>query len=178
MIAIKDDIIPELYQDRIYSMMTNTVFPWTFLQDVTYREQDIVKNINANATGTTGFAHLFYDRQNEHESRYWDFLFPLFLTIVDNPNFELLRAKGGLLLNTNSGYNHAHIDADMPHTTTLYYVNDSDGDTYFFDNDGSVIQTVKPKKGRIVTFNGLTYHSSSCPVENSHRLVLNFNYVI
>ena len=50
MIAIKDDIIPELYQDRIYSMMTNTVFPWTFLQDVTYRENDVVKNINANAT--------------------------------------------------------------------------------------------------------------------------------
>ena len=49
MIAIKDDIIPELYQDRIYSMMTNTVFPWTFLQDVTYRENDVVKNINANA---------------------------------------------------------------------------------------------------------------------------------
>ena len=61
MIAIKDDIIPELYQDRIYSMMTNTVFPWTFLEDVTYRENDVAKNINANATGTTGFAHLFYD---------------------------------------------------------------------------------------------------------------------
>ena len=117
MIAIKDDIIPELYQDRIYSMMTNTVFPWTFLQDVTYRENDVVKNINANATGTTGFAHLFYDRQNEHESRYWDFLFPLFLTIVDNPNFELLRAKGGLLLNTNTGYNYAHIDACLLYTS-------------------------------------------------------------
>ena len=55
MIAIKDDIIPELYQDRIYSMMTNTVFPWTFLQDVTYREQDIVKNINANANSQCEF---------------------------------------------------------------------------------------------------------------------------
>ena len=76
------------------------------------------------------------------------------------------------------GYNHAHVDADMPHTTTLYYVNDSDGDTYFFDNDGNIIKKVTPKKGRIVTFDGLTYHSSSCPRENSHRLVLNFNYVI
>ena len=85
MIAIKDDIIPELYQDRIYSMMTNTVFPWTFLEDVTYRENDVAKNINANATGTTGFAHLFYDRQSEHESRYWDFLFPVSYTHLTLP---------------------------------------------------------------------------------------------
>jgi len=177
MVLIFDDVIPKLYQDRIEAMMTNIEFPWKFLSDVTYGGKDSAKSVDPNAKGTAGFAHLFYDRMMEHESPQWDFLFPLFLTFVDTPNYELLRVKGGLLLPTKLGYNMPHIDAECPHTTALYYVNDSDGDTFFFNNDGEICNRVTPKKGRLIIFDGLTHHASSCPIESSHRLVINFNYV-
>ena len=176
-LRIIDDVIPKLYQDRIEAMMTNVGFPWAFLPDVTYRKEDEAKSIDPNAQGSAGFAHLFYDRMNEHESPYWDFCFPLFLSFLNDPTFELMRVKGGLLLPTKMGYNMPHVDAECPHTTALYYVNDSDGDTYFFSGDGEVHQTVTPKKGRMVEFDGLTMHASHCPVESNHRVVINFNYV-
>lgn len=176
-LRIIDDVIPKLYQDRVEAMLTNIEFPWKFLSDVTYRVEDSAKSIDPNAKGTAGFAHLFYDRMMEHESPYWDFLFPLFLSFVNDPHYELLRVKGGLLLPTKMGYNMPHVDAECPHTTAIYYVNDSDGDTHFFSPEGDVKETVSPKKGRLVMFDGLTMHASHCPVESSHRLVLNFNYV-
>ena len=177
MIQIFDDVIPELYQDKIEAMMTNIRFPWMFLNEVTYRNVDALKSKFPNATGTPGFAHLFYDHSSEYESQFWDFAFPLFLNFVGNGDFRLLRVKGGLLLPTKLGYNMPHIDAECPHTTALYYVNDSDGDTHFFDDAGNVSDTVTPKKGRLVIFDGMTYHASSCPIKSSHRLVINFNYV-
>jgi len=177
MIQIVDNVIPELYQDKIEAMMTNIRFPWMFLNEVTYKNVDSLKSKFPNASGTPGFAHLFYDSSTEYESQFWDFAFPLFLSFVGNGNFRLLRAKGGLLLPTKLGYNMPHIDAECPHTTALYYVNDSDGDTHFFDENENVCDTVTPKKGRLVIFDGLTYHASSCPITSSHRLVINFNYV-
>lgn len=175
-VQIIDDVVAPLYRDRIEAMMTHIQFPWTFLNEVTYRGTDSLKSVDPNAKGTAGFAHLFYDRASGHESRYWDFAFPLLLSFVGE-QFELMRVKGGLLLPTKTGYNMPHIDAECPHTTALYYVNDSDGDTFFFNNDGEVCNRVTPKKGRVVIFDGLTHHASSCPIESSHRLVINFNYV-
>ena len=177
MTHIIDDVIPKLYQDKIEAMMTNIRFPWMFMNEVTYHNDSALKSQFPNATGTPGFAHLFYDIASEHESSFWDFAFPLFLSFVGNADFRLLRAKGGLLLPTKLGYNMPHIDAECPHTTALYYVNDSDGDTHFFDEQGNVSDTVTPKKGRLVIFDGHTYHASSCPVQSSHRVVINFNYV-
>ena len=55
----------------------------------------------------------------------------------------------------------------------LYYVNDSDGDTKFFDNDYNQIQSVTPKKGRSVFFNSNLLHAGSNPIKNDVRIVVN-----
>jgi hypothetical protein len=61
----------------------------------------------------------------------------------------------------------------------LYYVNDSDGDTYFFgkEKDSELVQKITPKKNRAVIFDGSTWHASSLPSKN-HRIVINFNLEI
>ena len=88
-----------------------------------------------------------------------------------------------------------HIDRFYPHVSMVYYINDSDGDTRFYKlNNGSSekfveylsnkeydrfeeIQSVSPKRGRIVVFNGLIPHASTYPKYND-RYVLNFNTAI
>ena len=57
----------------------------------------------------------------------------------------------------------------------LYYVDDSDGDTFFFDEDWDIIQRVTPKAGRMVLFRNDLYHASSPPQKNEGRIVLNTN---
>ena len=90
---------------------------------------------------------------------------------------KLLRIKGGLLLSTKTGYNRPHIDFDIPHTTALYYVNDSDGETIFFDENGTITDKIKPEKNKLIIFDGSKMHASSSPTYATNRIVINFNYV-
>ena len=61
-----------------------------------------------------------------------------------------------------------------PHWVLLYYVNDADGDTCFFDG-GEIVRRVAPKRGRAVFFDGRIAHASSGPVETRFRVVINVN---
>lgn len=87
-----------------------------------------------------------------------------------------------------------HVDQLEPHYSIIYYVNDTDGDTIFYDNtlggdyskwteilginkDLSIFSEIKrvpPKKGRIVIFDGKIFHRSSYPISKD-RYIINFN---
>lgn len=70
-----------------------------------------------------------------------------------------------------------HQDLTYPHYVLLYYINDSDGDTVFYENDGiTEIKRITPKKGRVVFFDGLILHSASNPTTNP-RMVFNYNFL-
>lgn len=67
-----------------------------------------------------------------------------------------------------------HTDMMMPHWVVIYYVNDSEGDTVFFDNFEKEIKRVSPKKGRVVFFDGNILHCGGIPKENP-RCLVNFD---
>ena len=68
----------------------------------------------------------------------------------------------------------AHVDQEVPHKVLLYYINDADGDTFFF-KDKEVIHRETPERGKMVLFDGSYYHASSAP-SNNIRMTLNINY--
>ena len=68
-----------------------------------------------------------------------------------------------------------HVDIYLPHWVFLYYVNDSEGDTVFYNDSGDEIKRVSPKKGRVAFFNGEIYHSATKPKSQS-RAVININF--
>jgi hypothetical protein len=68
-----------------------------------------------------------------------------------------------------------HVDYPGEHTVCIYYVNDADGDTVFFDKAGkNIIQRVTPKKGRVVLFDGKILHGGGIP-KNGPRCIVNFD---
>jgi hypothetical protein len=90
-------------------------------------------------------------------------------------------------------YNIPHVDTEWStkSLTMIYYVNDSDGDTFFFEesfknhkelNDAkfldnlTIYRRVSPKKGRVVLFRSDFIHAGSHPKENETRIVLNYNF--
>jgi len=82
--------------------------------------------------------------------------------------------------------NEIHVDNFEEHKTIIYYLNDSDGDTFLFDKiwnseqfeyDVKVEQRVTPKLGRMVAFNGLRFHAPSNPMFHPRRYIMNINFV-
>lgn len=77
--------------------------------------------------------------------------------------------------NTDKEHYDSHVDMQKWHKVLLYYVNDADGDTVFFNKkDGLIIDRVSPRKGRLVAFDGNIYHAAGIP-KNGHRCVVNFD---
>jgi hypothetical protein len=139
---------------------------------------------------------LFNSKSNSHLCT---FIEPLVRALIyENGDTidDLMRIRVGLITVTQKPLVHgAHIDFEYPHKTGLLYINESDGDTIFYENrydpmSGVLsasfirdpktklkIQTrVPPEPNKLILFDGYQYHSSSTPNKTARRIVLNFNY--
>lgn len=83
-----------------------------------------------------------------------------------------------------------HVDFREPHWSMIYYVDNSDGDTFIFDQRAylnceyeeiktlTLKQRISPKKGRCLIFKGDQFHAGMHPRLHSFRTVINFNFTI
>ena len=100
-------------------------------------------------------------------------------------DIEVLNLKVNFLpLHTDASHHYPHVDIGLcpgqQIKSLVYYVNHSDGDTYFFDQTGptertslNVIRRVSPQRGRAVLFDSDLFHASSSPVQSDKRIVIN-----
>jgi hypothetical protein len=152
----------------------NDNFPWYYLHNsATLEEKNNTFNYSwyhaliLDGKINSGFFELFKD--------------PIF-KILEKFNLEkkiINRIRLGKTVSIGKKYiNNPHIDQQEKHQTILYYLNDSDGDTYFYKKDKKTIaKQITPEQNKAVLFNGLTYHASSKPIKNIYRLVLNINLI-
>lgn len=122
---------------------------------------------------------LFIDKPNS--SFYPDAakILEKFCNKTNTPIKKLIRIKANLQLpehRKDTQYNTPHVDNYIPHMVAIYYVNDSDGSTFFFDNNKKIVEKVESKRGRMVIFPGNTYHAGQPPTRNK-RIVINFNFI-
>ncbi len=172
------------YQKEIYSFLTDIKFPWHFLEDATH----VYANDTQNSTPS--FANLIYHPNNE-SNPYLDFFKPLIDEILKKSNLKLvnlLRVRAGFLLNTKYvlpsmpyKYNAPHRDFEEDHYTAIYYVNESDGDTVVFhekqeSKEYKPMHKSRPDQGKVLLFDGLHYHASTCPKMCTKRIVLTINF--
>ena len=170
-ISFIDNVISEDHSDYL-QMIFNDNFPWT-AGATTYANDGFWTNHS-----------MLYSKDPERpivDPRHSYFLPILFNACkeYDYRIYEPLRIRCGLIYKDQGGDKHRpHVDLpDQPHHSLIYYVNDSDGPTNIFKN-GKIVQKINPKKGRCFIMNGDTWHSSSCPKEHSHRIVVNINFVV
>jgi hypothetical protein len=186
-ILILDDVLSKTYVQHIERTVLDGITPWFLLRDITNGSEN-------SKEGNYGFTHFLGSSQTSDASPLMSFLTPIAYASADAADVELdciLNARLFMQLprNANSVHNKAHIDTPENHIVVIYYVNDSDGDTFVFDQsynntdfDKKLLITsethnhtkITPKAGRLAIFNGARYHASSCPKENI-RCVINFN---
>jgi hypothetical protein len=189
-----DDVIPKLYQDQIEAEVSADTMAWFFTAE-SGRKVDV-------GTSYGGFSHVAYRFNKEGgapPSSLTALLLPLLYTFCDKagvPFKSLLRIRLGLFTQNAAGgpYHNPHVDFYLPHYNALYYVNDCDGDTFLFNetyDDVSLERSIEytrerkftiarqfsPKKGRMIGFDGRTYHASMHPQVSSHRIAIAFSFV-
>lgn len=193
MIKIYDNLLPEKLVDEIDSITTNSNFPWFKATNSFYSvsEKTSKKHKDTpNVVNTPQLVHQFFSEDGSSTNSVWQ---DIPVALVQNffagdknnmlESVDIIRAKANLMLKTQfdqNCYNPPHTDMPIPHNVLLYYVNNSDGDTIIFDkgSDNKIYQKISPKKGRLLYFDGDYYHSSSPPVLNDHRIVVNINLAI
>jgi hypothetical protein len=173
---VVDNFLPKQVADEIYTMLFSGDFPWFFKEDVTYDSYDETRTKNS-----PGFSHVFFNLQNGPSSFYFYVNTLPFIGKVQLPPSQIIKARTFLQLATNTpqkdAHNNKHIDTKEPHIVLLYYVCDSDGDTFLMSKDETsdiVTKRISPKKNRALIFDGSMYHASSKP-EHTNRCVINFD---
>ena len=159
-----DNLVPEELQSYIYDLVMGKIKdkPFPLFVSNTLSEGDIPD---------FGFNNSFLD-----DPLYKDeMLKPLyFLSRYLQKNVKELYINRVFLQypRPNPFISKPHTDLTIPHMVCLYYVNDSDGDTIFYNDNGSILKKVSPKKGRIALFDGSIKHSAGQPTKNE-RIVIN-----
>lgn len=181
MLQVYDDLIPKHLQDYYeLSILGRTkdedecIHPTIDLRckyESTSRENDHTP---------LSFSHVL-----KSSSKISDHLdnFALIPQIICNHNNKILKdiiaARIFLTVphRTDRSHYSAHTDFDIPHYVCLYYVNDADGPTAFYNDRGIIIKEVVPKKGRVAFFDGLIMHGGGIP-KNGPRCIVNFDILI
>lgn len=176
-------------QDALENCLTHHSFPWFFYTgtilptDVTYTNACIIEK----GFNPPQFSH-FMSIENSPNV---DLVAPILdcITKVFQTNIQILKLKFNLLTKYNKKTHHwPHSDIDDYNNnlmTAIYYVNNSDGPTFLFNefapkknNKVTIATKVDPEKSKLVIFDSRRFHSSSSPVVNDKRIVLNIVFRI
>lgn len=192
-VIVLDDVIPKALQKTIASTLLSPSFPL-------YWNAETVEFVEAENN-----PYLFWDSltkdspqlthsvilDGNQTSEQWNLLRTILFFVIAKTNIELevVRCKVNVTFPqrtfSDKEYYPPHIDTvQQADFTAIYYVNDSDGDTLFFekpvqnksDSPFVVKQVVTPKQGRLVFFDNKTIHCGAPPKETSARCVINFNF--
>ena len=168
-------------EDRIEEYFLHNKFPWF------YHSQTVTGSGNSIYDD---FGFLTHNYLLEGEEQCPDLQYIINLVNIERfmEEYEvgdgLYNAHANLFLQRDrSIIPHPHIDFwDHKHTVVLYYINDCDGDTIFYNKslDDELIDVKEwrresPKKGDFLVFDGSIYHSPTCPIESKNRFTLNFD---
>lgn len=186
--------IPKSYQDQVEGELASATMTWNF-------HEEIARSASKFEESFSGLSHMAYLAGDDEAtiSPMSSLLLPILFTYCDKagiPFNALMRIRVGLFMRTmiEAPHHNPHVDFSQPHQTAVYYVNDSDGDTFVFNEtfeDVTVEQSaaharagkftiagrVSPQKGKMMSFDGRHYHASMHPTKATKRIAITFNFV-
>lgn len=169
---VVDDLLDEEALERLNSLLLSRDFPFYWHDDIDEenRKED-VKNF--------GFSHELFNGSKGMISSYIPAFEEMLHTMCnkfDTSIPKLLRLRVVLLTNVGEEHlNKTHVDLDGDNFCTLvFYPHDTDGDFFWFDDDGE--HKVDVKKNTCVFMSGRIPHHGSMPVNHSRRIAINANF--
>lgn len=182
MLKILDDFLLDKEKDAVENFFTSSRCNWSFRSmtsgpDSTFfsskTELESIQFVN-HCYSYNGLQNGVIDPES------FNFVYSVVKACQEELNFQIKninRIKTNCTIKNidfKDRHHPAHVDIlNEDHYTIIYYINDSDGPTRFFSNEGRILDEVDPKKGRAVLFKSNQLHAGTCPVKNDIRLVSN-----
>jgi hypothetical protein len=185
-----EKFIPKSYADMLENVCKSSDFQWTYCPSTNNQNAPQIMKGDKNSYESDQLVHMLYT-ENAKRSPFFDIVVTFFYFLEEKTGIlvdGIERIKFNMLLkrdHADDTYNTPHID--VPETnfkSLLYYVSDSDGDTFIFNEkftekkDLTVRKRVSPTKGKAVVFDSNTWHASSNPTKHSNRVVLNLIFSV
>ena len=196
---ILDNLIPASYQNDLVNLFYNSPFPWYYHASTTaVTDAELLlpspnSFIDTNTVEQSQFGHSFVFNTNV-VSEHYRTISPMLYFLEARTGYkasQVLRIKANMLLKDSTypdnSYHEPHTDVyGSEHrglTSMIYYVDDADGDTHFFDQvfDGNQLPNTvtskhrqTPSRGTAVLFPSNQFHASSSPKKYNRRVVINF----
>lgn len=195
---IINNIVPVSFQNQMEFILDDITFPWYFSKTIAKNENNLKYNLNV--IDAPGFTHsVFNSELNEQKTSLFHIVCTILYFFEEKTNFKIKEIIRIRIRKTVQypGHNHnkftpAHVDLENvdKYYSLVYYVDDSDGDTFLFKNkyeegksvlygdETELLVRVPPKKGRALFFDGKTYHSGNCPISYQKRTIINFDFTL
>lgn len=180
-LEIIESVLSETDYNNLFSVVTGNEISWYFYP--MYHNLELQSDANGS---THGFMHNFFDN-DKVSSNYIYLINPIMEKIQFHfgKSITAVRVKMNMTLNIGKQVKYySHIDKKelleygSRWKTAIYYVNDSDGDTIFFDYDGNITHRQTPKANTLVVFDGDTHHAPQLPLVADRRIVININVLL
>ena len=187
MIKIIDNFLTKSYHKDILELMTSSNFEWYHNDNISY-----TNNVNPKCFHEYGFTHIFWhDETGKRNTIYSHFIQPLLYQILDVTDCDfIIRARADMVTWSKEEFIHQkHIDFPFPNTASVLYINETDGDTIFYNikpedvlkdtdyKDLKEYDRISPKANRLVIFDGDLLHTGCSPTKHKNRILINSNYI-
>ena len=172
---IIDNFLSKTYHAKILNFLTSNDFSWNFEAGTSNELQEY------------GFSHIFWEQGiRRHDS---DFITPFIYQAMDAAECDfILRASADMITwSKKDEYIHpAHTDYSDPNISSIYYVNETDGDTILYNDvprpavsgaETKIYKRVSPKPNRLLIHSGHLLHSRCSPSKHKNRILINGFYL-
>jgi hypothetical protein len=187
MIQVIENFAPATFADSLENLC-KTEMPWYWSENTSGANRSLNSD-NSESNFQFGFNHIaMFD--TGYKSEFFDKIIPLVYFMEEKTGIavkELYRIR--LALNPWTAVetkHHPHVDDHRPHKVLLYYVNDSDGDTFMYNEmfeigkpkpeNFTIRERISPQKNKAVVFDGHIFHSSSKPNNHASRFIVNIDF--
>ena len=182
-----ENILKPEHHNLLLELISSSDFPWYFFPKTSNDNNPEAIFMDNSVVDNYQFCHSIVDNTNITSDSY-DNLSQILGFMANNygGTYKIKRIKCNLLLQNRTfkldNYNIPHVDSySNTSKTLLYYVNDSDGDTFMFNerynttfDNLTIERRITPKQNSAIVFDSNQFHASSPPRNNTTRIVINF----
>jgi len=195
-----NNFLPYSYVNEIKNIINSNNFNWSFLESI-YTQQENFKINNFLITETPGLVHSIWEEN--FQSPYFDIVKVILFFLEKQERLNIKSIHRIRIRKTIQYPNHTLEKFNIPHVdlekrknylSFIYYLHDSDGDTFLFNHTKEsigenyslinnfskkdILFQMPPKEGSGLLFNGNIYHSGNNPVNFIKRTIINFDFSI